>query len=639
MSMDITANADPGSEATDITANTDVGNQATTNGVTAIAVLGDIAVLTHHNDPIRLGANLNEQTLTTANVKLPTFGKLFDRNVDSQIYAQILYVSNVNIRNHGTHNVVYVATMANTLYAFDADDPLAHQPLWWKNLGPSVPLPDPHVGGGSGYNDIAIEIGIVSTPVISLDIKDNGGDGTLYVVAMTKESNEPAGYQHHLHALDISSGDELLGGPVQIAASVPGSKTMIDHTKNPVQTQTQQVTRTFTSYLENQRSALLLSQNRIFIAFASFGDHNESENNPYHGWVLSYDATTLKQMAAYNVTPHYTVVRSLNNKNQVRTDIQAQGGIWQAGQGPSVDSDGNIHVITGNGLWKQDGSVLTDSIIKLDPDLRVLDWFSPFNSQNLTNTDADLGSSGTMHLPGTDLVLGGGKESKFYVLHKNQMGHFNPKTDDERIAQWFYIRQPDDPKNPFGIMGVTSHHIHGGPVCWDGPKGIWVYIWVENDGLKAFQFVNGRFDVTSTPQGPVGKPSSQGKPLPQAETLGMPGGALTLSANGKNMGSGIVWASHPHSQQFGRDANQHVVLGILRAYDASNLSNELWNSEMNPADSIGNFAKFNPPTIANGKVYLASFGRGNVPSNQQITQQQRNQIKTTYHFSVYGLKS
>src|SRR5581483_4729046 len=317
---------------------------------------------------------------------------------------------------------------------FDADDPQMSDPLWQKNLGPSVPLPDPRIGGNN-YNDIAIEIGIVSTPVIALDQQANGGDGVIYVVAMTKESNDAAGYKHHLHALDISSGDEVLGGPVQITASVPGSKTTIDQTKQPPQTQTQQVTRTFSSYLENQRAALLYTKGLIFIAFASYGDHDEGENNPYHGWMLSYDAATLQQKAVYNVTPHYVVVRSLNSQNQVYIDIQAQGGIWQAGQGPSTDGNGNIYVITGNGLWKPDGSVFTDTIIKLNfSDLRVLDWFTPFNSQHLTDTDSDLGSSGTLLLPGTDLVMGGGKESKLYLLHAMHMGHFDAKTDDGRTA-------------------------------------------------------------------------------------------------------------------------------------------------------------------------------------------------------------
>jgi hypothetical protein len=277
--------------------------------------------------------------------------------------------------------------------------------------------------------------------------------------------------------------------------------------------------------------------------------------------------------------------------------------------------------MTGNGTNLHDSraSALGDSIIKLRSNLSVLDWFTPFNDTAIANTDADLGSSGAMLIPGTDMLMGGGKESKFYLMHKNAMGHFNPNNNSQ-IVQDFYVSPPPDPAHPLANVmtpGLT-HHIHGGPVYWNGPKGPWIYIWTENDCLKAFHLVNGRFDTTPM----------KCTTVPSSDCVGMPGGALSISANGSAAGSGIVWASHPYRQNVSADANQHVVRGILRAYDASDLSNELWNSEENSAlDIIGNFAKFCPPTVANGKVYLASFG-----SDPNGTD------KSTYHFSVYGLE-
>src|SRR5882762_135084 len=503
-----------------------------------------ISVLTQHNDNSRTGANLHEVLLTPSNVNRQQFGKLFEREVDGHIYAQPLYVSNVAIPDKGTHNVVYVATMHNSVYAFDADHPEARQPLWWRDqLKPSIPLPDPNIGkyvtfldglkttigwilkapanlqavlkqlkgeglfgaflGVGPYNkQIAVEVGILSTPVISL------AHNALYVVTCTKEGNA---YNHYLHTLDLTTGEDLFGGPTRIEASVPGSGDGSVDGNVP-----------FISNRQNQRPALLLSNDRLFIAFASYADMD-----PYHGWVLAYDATTLQQVGVYNTTPN-----------------EEEGGIWMGGQGPAADSNDHIYLITGNGGFKTDGSALSDSIVKLNSDLTLNDWFSPSNTIALADSDLDLGSSGVLLIPDTNLLVGGGKEGKFYLLDRDHLGHFTADNDSQ-IVQSFYVAE--------------YCHIHGGAVYWHGPKGRWVYVWPENTYLKAYQLVDGQFQTTpvsqSTTTDPTGEPGG---------SLGMPGGFLSISANGNTPGTGIVWASHPYRES----ALNAVVDGIVRAYDA-----------------------------------------------------------------------
>ncbi len=559
------------------------------------AGVSTVAVLTQHNNNARTGANLSETILNTSNVNASQFGKLFELKVDGQVYAQPLYVGGVSFTDQTMHNIVYVATMHNSVYAFDADDP-GGIPLWQVSLGPAISLPDPGIGDNTHYHDISLEVGILSTPVISLD------KSTLYVVAATKEANGE--YFHTLHALDLLTGTEVFDQPTRIEGSVKGNGA---GSVNGALT--------FASHLHNQRPGLLLANDTIYIAFASYGDAG-----PYHGWIFGYSASTLQRVALFCTTPGSQMVNG-------KLVPDSEGGIWQAGLGLAADDDGMIYTITGNGSFRPDGSALGDCIIKLRPNLTVVDWFSPFNNSALNGADEDLGSSGVVLLPETDLVIGGGKESKMYVMHKNNMGHFNPHNDNQ-IVQTVLVHAKDS----------LSHHIHAGPVYWHGPKGAWVYIWVEGDFIKAYQFANGKFQPT---------PISQHPNIAKADTIGMPGGALSLSADGNKAGTGIIWASHPHDQDAKdsngnvMDANQHIVRGILRAYDASNLSKELWNSQLASddgtdarSDSIGNFAKFCPPTVANGKVYLASFGRNPVGTSPTVAGLDRS----TFHIAVYGLK-
>src|SRR5947208_4408239 len=302
---------------------------------------GPASVLTQHNDNARTGANLNEAILTTSNVNVNQFGRLFSRVVDGQIYAQPLYVPGVTI-GQGIHNVVYVATMTNNLYAFDADDPAASAPLWQVNLGPPVPVADV---GETG--DIDPFIGITSTPVIDV------ASGILYCVAKTKEGTS---YVQRLHALDITSGQERLGGPVVIDGSVPG--TGDDSVAGIIR---------FNPLRHLNRPALLLSNGYLYVAFGSHGDQR-----PYHGWVFSYSAATLQNVARLNVTT-----------------CGWGGGIWWSGQGLAADDRGAIDLMTANGTFNMNtgGPSCSSCFIKLSSaTLTLMDWFAPYN-QNYLNVN------------------------------------------------------------------------------------------------------------------------------------------------------------------------------------------------------------------------------------------------------------
>ncbi|GHF72938.1 hypothetical protein GCM10010218_62670 [Streptomyces mashuensis] len=502
-------------------------------------------VTTQHNDNLRTGANLLETALHPGSVGPGTFGKLFTRAVDGHVYAQPLYVPADRLPGGHGRNVVYVATMHNSVYAFDADDPAAAAPLWHASLGPSAPLPDPDIGP-PGYRDIAVEVGILGTPVIDT------GRQVLYAVAFTKDAD---GHHHTLHALDLATGRAALGGPVRIAATVPGTGEGSSSGRI-----------TFRSHRQIQRAALTLANGQVYVAFASYGDRR-----PYHGWVLGFDAGTLAPTGAYVTTPGTGL-----------------GGIWQAGQGLAVDEQGYVYFLTGNGGFRPDGSELGDSVVKLRPDLTLADWFSPHDNAALDAQDADLGSAGPLLLPGTRLLVAGGKAGRFYLLDRDAMGHFRPDADSQ-IPQSFAVVEPDG----------HSHHIHGGPVHWDFPGGPWIYVWPENGALRAYRFTGTRFDPTpvsvSTTTDPTGVPGG---------SAGMPGGFLSVSAHGSDTASGLLWASHPYKD----DANQAVVTGVLRVYAAADLTRELWNSTLDAArDDVGLFAKFTPPTVADGKVHLATF--------------------------------
>ena len=479
------------------------------------------------------GATLSEATLNTSNVAPSTFGLAFKLPVDDSIFAQPLYVPNVVI-NQVTHNVLYVATMSDTVYAFDADSGGA--PLWRLNLASLVgatPVPIAQFAF-SGNRNIVGNLGILSTPVIDLSSK------TLYAVACTLESSTMV---YRLHAIDITTGSVRPGSGVQISGSYGGS--------------------TFDARYQTQRVSLALSGNNIVFGFGAV----ELEfAGGYVGWVMAYDKTTLAQTGAFATV----------------TTGNRGGGIWQSGRPPVVDSSGFVYLYVGNAYGNGYDGVqdFSESVLKLDPanGLRLVDWFTPGNWASLDTGDLDLTSSGPLLIPGTSLIAGGGKTGDMYVLNTANLGKFN-STDSQVVQK----------------LRISTSELRGGLVYWQRSSangGPMMYDWGVSDRVKAYSFNGSTFATT---------PSAQGGVTNQV----FPGGILALSANSDTPGTGVVWATVATS---GDAENNPPVPGALYAFDAGNVATELWDSTMNASrDSFGNFAKFVPPLVANGRVYVATW--------------------------------
>ena len=537
--------------------------------LTTIGETAPVNVLTYHNDISRTGANPNETILTHANVTPAQFGKIFSQPVDGYIYPQPLVVTGLNLPGKGVHDVVFVATEHNSVYAFDANDNTGANasPLWQVNLGPSVS------SGDVGSGDVVPEIGIMSTPVIDPQA------GILYVVAKTKENGS---YVQRLHAMDIFSGSEQLGGPVEIGATISGTG---DGSFNGQLS--------FDPLRQMNRPGLLLTAGTVYIAFASHGDVT-----PYHGWVFGYDAGSLKLVSVFCSTP--------NGLTDPSGYPIGGGGIWQAGGGIACDPDGKLYVITGNGTFDADPSFgggidYGDSFVKLDPakGLGVADYFTPYNQDFLNRSDSDLGSSGALLLPDSagsaqhpHLLVGAGKEGKIYVLDRDKMGRFNAGGDNQIVQSV-----------PFATGGAF-----GSPAFFNGT----LYYSGEFDSLRAFRIANGQIDPPYAVSQAV-------------DFFGFPGATPSVSANG--VIDGIVWVLD-NSGYAGHTAT------ILHAYDAADLSNRLYSTVMVAGrDTLGAAVKFTTPTVANGKVYVGTqteldiLGLASFPPHPQITLMQDTAVE------------
>jgi PQQ-like domain len=492
-----------------------------------------INILTNRFDNARTAANVSETILNVSNVNVNQFGKLYTIPVDGAIYAQPLYVSNLSIPSAGTHKVLYVATMNDKVYAFDAD---TNAVLWMRDFtNPSAGITAVPIVSivGTNSENIVGNVGVESTPVIDLST------ATMYLLARTLENSV---HVQRLHALDITTGSEKFGGPIVIQASVSGQG--YDAANGTI---------TFDPKMENQRSSLALVNGVVLLAW---GSHEDVDH--YHGWVMAYSAANLQQLGVFCSTPD-----------------GHRGGIWQSGRASVIDPNGNVYYETGNGDW--DGTrEFGDTVIKFNPatnGLSVLDYFTPYDYSSLETSDADLGSSGSLLIPNTNVLVSGGKESILYLLNLGSMGH--EMAGNTQILE---------------SISLNGGAIKPGPAYWNSPAGGLVYVWAENDVLRSFHFNGSTLDTPAYATGSVQSPGS-------------PGGTLSVSANGATSGTGIVWAELSTSQ----DGDHGLVAGILRAYNAQTLQ-EIWNSEqLSSRDRLGTLVKFVPPVVANGKVFAATY--------------------------------
>jgi hypothetical protein len=517
----------------------------TTAATVTIGVTDASGVTTYLNDNSRTGQNLSEHALTSAagimQVNTTNFGKLFSCAVDAPLYPQPLWVANLSIAG-GTHNVVFVATEHNTVYAFDADDSSCTN-LW----GGPVSL----LGGGEtwvkssdtgGCDNLTPDIGIVGTPVIDLT------SNTMYVVSKTKHGGNS--FHQRIHALDLTDGSEKFSGPVEISATVPGtgSGSSLGNVS-------------FDPLLNNQRPALLLTNGHVIISWASHCDFG-----PYHGWVMSYGASSLAQEAVLNLSPD---------------GINA--GVWMSGNGPAADGSGNIYLATGNGTFDVTNLLAPqddygDSIIKLGPPsggtFPILSYFRSFEQQpSPDNADVDQGSGGVLLLPGGVLVQAG-KDGNIYVANQSGLGGFSLILN--------LLHQEVDGQLPGGMWGS--------PTYWNGNVyfGAAAIDVSSSDPLRAFSFSGGLLSTTPT--------SVTNK------IFGFTGPTSPISANGGS--NGIVWALD--NNNFCTGGSGGCSATVLHAYDATDLGTELWNSLLVGGDKAGNAVKFTVPTVANGKVYVGT---------------------------------
>lgn len=493
-------------------------------------------VLTYHNNNMRTGRNSSEISLTLKNVNFNTFGKLFVIPTDGLVDAQPLYVPSVGIPGNGSHNVLFVASENDTVYGFDADSGTT---LWQVTTLKASEIPSDDRGCGQ----VTPEIGVTSTPVIDLTA---GPHGTIYLVAMSKDSS--SNYHQRLHALDITTGAEEFGGPVDVAAQYAGTG---DNSQGGYVI--------FDPKQYKERAGLLLLNHIVYTSWASHCD-----DRPYTGWIISYKETTLAQESVLNVTP---------NGNE--------GAIWAAGAGLAADGSANIYFLDANGTFDTtlNGSGFPangdygNAIMKLSTkkgQLAVSDYFNMYNTVSESDVDEDLGSGGAMVVPNFkdasgvvhELVVGAGKDANIYLANRTNMGKFNPNNNKQIYQE---------------LTSVLAGQVFSAPAFADSS----VYYGAVGDHIKAFSF-NASGLLNSTPTSAT------------ATRFGYPG--ATPSISGSSASSLILWAT------------ENTSPAVLHAYSAKNLGVELYNSNQAAGgrDQFGDGNKFITPTIANGKVYVGT---------------------------------
>jgi hypothetical protein len=511
--------------------------------VICLPAAAQVNVLTYHNDNTRQGANLSETVLAPANVKLTSFGKLFSYAVDGNVYAQPLYISGLNIAGQGTHNVVFVATEHNSVYAFDADSNADANGglLWHVNLGTAVPSNNPNFP----FAAIKPEVGITGTPVIDL------GTQTIYVDVFTWDGNN---FFHYIHALNLADGSEKPFSPVLVQASIHGKGA---GSTNGILS--------FQAVQELQRCALTLANGVLYVSYAGYTDTQQTD--PFHGWVLGFDSATLQLL------PNQVFCSTPNGTKSQFGSIAGEGGIWMSGSGPAFDGaslylstgDGNFNAFPGSNGTEYGSSALRLSI---GGGLSVADYFTLNNQAFLQANDLDLGAGGVMLLPdqpgpNPHLLIASGKTTKAYLINRDQF-----TTDNQHIGL-------DGADHVMQIMPLGGNAFDT-PAYFDGR----IYYGAVKDALRYYVLSNGIMIPDL--------PHSFG-----TRKFGFPGTTPSISANGDQ--DAILWAI------------QNATPAVLVAYNATNLSTELYNSsQAGRRDQMTGGVKFAVPTIANGKVYAGS---------------------------------
>ena len=502
------------------------------------------------------GSYANETTLTPASVNPKQFGKWGSFEADGIVMGQPLYVSQINMGSAGTHNLIVFGTENDSVYAIDADNPTA--PAFWQRsyLDPASGVTTMTDSFG-GRTALGGKVGITGTPYIDIPT------GAVYFVTTLSRNGVP---EQWLRAIDIRTGNDFGPGSVKIQASVPGDG------KGSVNGQI-----AFDPSLQNQRAGLTKVNGAIIVAWGSFSDWGV-----YHGWIMAFDPATLNLLAVFNSTPQAQAVDSANGP----ADHGGGGAFWQGGAAPAVDAAGNIYINAADGSFNADqsGNNYGNTMLKLSyngTSFQVLDWFTPFNSACIDLHDLELGSGGIALIPpdftnGSNLAITYSKEGRLFVVNTATMGHYNAGGDNQ-IAQEFMVGADtcSDAISGDVAEGPNWNRLYGTPAYWNGN----VYAAASNTTLKQYQFENGLLN-------PTPKATSH-------SSFGLRGANSVVSSNG-NQGA-IVW-SYEKSAAGG---------GILHAYDATDVSKELWNSNMNSErDALGEGIGFSTPVVAQGRIIV-----------------------------------
>jgi hypothetical protein len=496
-----------------------------------LATIGRAQLTTSQYNNARTGANLSETTLRPVNVNLRSFGKLYSIQVDGDVYAEPLVVAGVDVPGHGKHNLLFIATEHDSVYAFDADR--KGPPLWRVSFLDSKKGVSTVPAQHTNCPFINPEVGITSTPVIDAE------RGIIFVLARTMEqgSDPPYRYVQRLHALDIATGKDQPGSPVVINASVSAGAG--ENNQHRI---------AFDPLLENPRAALLLVNGTVYLSWGSSCDVGD-----YHGWVMAYDAQSLQQRAVFNTSPN-----------------AKESAIWQSDTGLAADAVGDVYAVTGNGSFNAEAADYGDSVLKLglqSGKLMVRDYFTPHDQQHLSEKDLDLGAGGPVLLPEQNgphrhLMLAGGKDGNLFLIDCDRMGRYDTAID-----------------NVVQIVKLTGS-LHAAPAYWNQH----VYVFGDNDVLHDLLLSGGK--------------------LSRAREANMspsdPGATPTVSSNGGK--DGIVWTVVTRNWQPFPER-----LAVLHAYDAADISRELYSSGQKPdRDRAGISVRFTIPAVVNGRVYVGA---------------------------------